>query len=506
MRNRVLFLAVGVLLLPAVPVRAKESACATCHVDESMEEAARKPAILFAGDAHDRAGLTCVSCHGGDPGEKNFVKAHRKAGGFRSRPKEKEIVSLCSGCHDDAARMKEFGVENPDLTQVSGFRASVHGRIDPVEGFEIPTCASCHGSHGIRPPEEPLSAVHPLKVPDVCARCHSDLAYMRAFTSARVRVDQLIEYRTSVHGRLLASGDTRVAVCSSCHGSHDILPGSDPHSRVHPVRVEETCGGCHADREYMKGYTLEGPDGAAVPFPTDQLDAYRRSVHRAALVEKGDLSAPTCNDCHGNHGATPPEVRVVVHVCKQCHSRPAELYEGSDLRADLDHAGMPHCATCHEHHQIVRPGDSMLIDLSNGATSSGWKPSERWRGVARGFHDSIVDMEGRLETAEALVARVEDYGMDLTRARLRLTRARDRLIQSRVIVHSFDPAKMAGIIEGSEDAEGGRSLVAAATKLADSALSERRVRRYGLGAALAIIAFLATMLLLKIRQMESARR
>src|SRR5947207_9226642 len=43
-----------------------------------------------------------------------------------------------------------------------------------------------------------------------CARCHTDAAFMRRF-APRQRVDQEAEYATSVHGTLLAQGDTNVA-------------------------------------------------------------------------------------------------------------------------------------------------------------------------------------------------------------------------------------------------------------------------------------------------------
>jgi cytochrome b subunit of formate dehydrogenase len=36
-----------------------------------------------------------------------------------------------------------------------------------------------------------------------------------------------------------------VAVCSSCHGAHDILPPDDPKSRVAKGNLKETCGKCH---------------------------------------------------------------------------------------------------------------------------------------------------------------------------------------------------------------------------------------------------------------------
>ena len=98
---------------------------------------------------------------------------------------------------------------------------------------------------------------------------------------------------------------------------------------------------------------VTGPRGG--PLPTDQFALWRRSVHAGALLDKGDFSAPTCNDCHGNHGAAPPGIDAIVNVCGQCHGREARLFRGSskhqgfvehdELMADAGDAG---CAACHE--------------------------------------------------------------------------------------------------------------------------------------------------------------
>jgi hypothetical protein len=50
---------------------------------------------------------------------------------------------------------------------------------------------------------------------------------------------------TSYHGKVTQLGDESAAVCSSCHGAHDILPLSDPNSRVAPQNRAKTCGQCH---------------------------------------------------------------------------------------------------------------------------------------------------------------------------------------------------------------------------------------------------------------------
>ena len=44
---------------------------------------------------------------------------------------------------------------------------------------------------------------------------------------------------------------------------------------------------------------------------------------------RGDLSAPTCTTCHGNHGATPPGFASVANVCSTCHVFQAQLFDSS---------------------------------------------------------------------------------------------------------------------------------------------------------------------------------
>jgi hypothetical protein len=280
------------------------------------------------------------------------------------------------------------------LEIVQQFREGVHAAV----GL---SCHDCHGGNpdpsladdldramdeGYRP--NPYRGVpEPTTVPGTCARCHSSPEIMRRF-NPNARVDQEREYWTSQHGQALKSGDVRVATCTSCHGVHGILAADNPRSSVYPTRVAQTCRACHADAEHMSGYELA--DG--IPLPIDQYDLWRQSVHAVALLDREDLSAPTCNDCHGNHGARPPGVQSVAFVCGECHGREAELFRQSPKRTGFDthnelladagpdgctvcHAdpepaasltglhSMTECAACHGNHGVVRPTMAMLSPL-----------------------------------------------------------------------------------------------------------------------------------------------
>lgn len=220
-------------------------------------------------------------------------------------------------------------------------------------------CESCHGGdpvpiHSKDPDEAADAAMDPAKgfqppperteIPAFCARCHSDPAYMKRF-NPQARIDQLAEYRTSVHGQLNAKGDPVPATCVDCHGIHGIRPVSSPQSPAYPTNVPKTCARCHSDSTRMAPYKIA----------TNQYDNYRLSVHATALLEQGDLAAPACNDCHGNHGAAPPEVKSVAHVCGQCHGREAVLFEGSSHKAIFEQRKAPDCIVCHGNHRIGHP-------------------------------------------------------------------------------------------------------------------------------------------------------
>ena len=81
---------------------------------------------------------------------------------------------------------------------------------------------------------------------------------------------------------------------------------------------------------------------------------------REGLYEKQDLSAPTCNDCHGNHGATPPGIASVANVCGQCHARQAELFQTSPHKTAFDQKQLGECITCHSNHAIPNPATQMI--------------------------------------------------------------------------------------------------------------------------------------------------
>jgi hypothetical protein len=362
--------------------------------------------------------------------------------------------------------------------------------IHAVKGFG---CVVCHGGD---PKQTGMEAMDPakgyigkpdrLQIAQVCGRCHADARFMKRFNPS-LRIDQVAEYATSVHGRRLKElGDPKVATCASCHPAHAIRPPSDPKSSVHPLRVVETCGQCHADPKYMESYRIR----------TDQVQRYRTSVHWKTMTEKGDLSAPTCNDCHGNHGAAPPGVSWVGNVCGQCHTVMAELFAKSIHAKVFAQMGAPGCATCHENHGIQAASDE-LLGLGPGSACVACHAAGDKGGKAavdaRGLIDSL---RGETDRARAILLRAEHAGMEVSQAQFDLNGTRDALVKAQAAVHAFTVEAV------RKEAEPGLAVSAKAYARGVRALDELQFRRKGLAVSVLIILAVIGGLVVKIRQLE----
>jgi predicted CXXCH cytochrome family protein len=321
-----------------------------------------------------------------------------------------------------------------------------------------------------------------------CARCHSDAELMRKF-APRQRVDQEAEYAASVHGKRLAAGDRGVATCASCHGAHGIRLVNDAKSPIFATNVAGTCGTCHASADYMRGRMLPGGG----PLPTSQLADYQKSVHYAALTTANDLSAPTCNDCHGNHGAAPPGVGSVANVCGTCHAVFAQKFETS-VHAQIFERG---CVECHANHAVLKPSDEML-STAPGAVCATCHEGSDDNGVkgAAAMRRALERLKGALDGSNAVISRLGNAGMEVGSQELTLAEARTHLTLARTELHTFDPLKVDPIIEG------GLKLVADVNSAGDAAAAELAYRRRGLALSLGAILLFVGALALKIRQMD----
>lgn len=391
-------------------------------------------------------------------------------------------TDTCVGCHKD---LTESRLSLPALATAS----------DVHTGRGL-SCASCHG--GDASETDKKRAMNPAKgfvgkpraagVAEFCGKCHSDATFIKSFNPS-LRVDQELEYRTSVHSKRIAEGDTRAATCISCHGHHDIRAVKDTNSRVHPLRVVETCGRCHVDAEYMKGYQI----------PTDQLPKYMSSVHAENLYKKLDLSAPTCNDCHGNHGAAPPGAASVSNVCGTCHVRQSELFQKSPHKPVFDGLGIGECLACHNNHDTRHPTDAILGNHKTAVCATCHSEGAGFS-AAGNMRLAIGRLAEGIGSADEILERGTRLGMEVSRIKFDLNQARNHLIDARVVVHGFSPDLLDTAIKP------GIEITRKARQQGIEALDEAGFRRKGLALALIVIGLAILATYLKVRDIEKAGR
>jgi hypothetical protein len=391
-------------------------------------------------------------------------------------------VPGCVECH--------LALDDPRLTPPArAFANDVHAH----SGF---TCVFCHGGDPAQLDQDLAhdrkkgfrGKIQAVDVPEVCGRCHSDAALMKQFNPSR-RVDQLAEYRSSGHGKALAKGDTSVAQCASCHGAHGILPAHDSLSPVSPARVADTCNHCHGDEALMKAHGL----------PSDAYAKYTRSVHYR-VREKGDQSAPSCNSCHGNHGAAPPGVDSVANVCGTCHAVFADQFKLSPHWEPFQEMGLPGCVACHENHEIVHPTEAFLAPGTQDKCGSCHETGTQGAVAAAQMRKDLERLDGEIRDARRVIRRAAEAGMEVSRANFDLGSADDALVKARADVHLLRPAAVA------ETASRGLAVARTARQSGLAALAERDYRRRGLFVSLGLIALAVVALLLKISDIDRRRR
>ncbi|MFQ5705989.1 MAG: cytochrome c3 family protein [bacterium] len=394
---------------------------------------------------------------------------------------QKSEENSCISCHLEVG--EELAVP------VEGMKSDIHAE----KGL---SCADCHGGDpkagldgdmdaAMDPAKGYIGAPKRAEIPQFCARCHSNPSYMRRF-NPRVATDQFDRYQTSVHGKRLKRGDTKVATCVDCHGVHGIRNAKDARSSVYPLNIPATCARCHADAEYMKAYDI----------PTDQIEAYKTSVHGIALLQKGDLAAPACNDCHGNHGASPPGAPSVAYICGQCHLNNSELFLKSPHRAAFDDLGLPECETCHGNHGIQLPSDEMLGVGEKSICTDCHEEDSKGYVTSVAMREQIERLKGQIFLADSLVSKAERAGMQVSEAKFQLKDAHDALIKARTQIHSLSVSSI------TEVTKGGLGLTSKAVTAGRKALSELQFRRKGLAISIIFILILAAGLFLKIKEVD----
>lgn len=249
----------------------------------------------------------------------------------------------------------------------------------------------------------------------------------------------------------------------------------------------------------MAGYKYHGQ-----PLGHEQYAEWRASVHGRALMDKGDLRAPTCNNCHGNHGTMPPSVNSVANACGTCHGKIAGLFAGTLMKHRFEQESLPGCATCHHSHRIQVPSDEM-VGMQTGAVCMRCHANGKYganlagANTAREIRSGLDKLREGIATADTTLAKAEMLGMEVSQPKFELRKAVNALTNARTLLHSFKPKPVEGALADGE------KVVEDVQGKAEHALREHTTRRQWLAASLVPILIVIGLLLLYIRTLPAAK-
>lgn len=273
--------------------------CVDCHtgIEELIHDSNPPPAQC--GDCHESAVEEYQSSiHGmshamGASGAASCADCHGTHGMLAVSDPASPVFKLnlprtCAGCHSNEGLVAEYGIHSPNAA--NQYLDSIHGEALLKMGLIVaPSCNDCHGVHDIKRSVDRDSPIHHSNVSRTCGKCHVlvEEVYARSvhgqllpageeggpscndchtaheieppvnghfklasdLRCGRCHEDRLLHYRDTYHGKAMALGRPNeapeVAACYDCHGHHDVLPTSDPESRLSSEHILATCQQCH---------------------------------------------------------------------------------------------------------------------------------------------------------------------------------------------------------------------------------------------------------------------
>jgi cytochrome b subunit of formate dehydrogenase len=181
---------------------------------------------------------------------------------------------------------------------IEAYKASFHARPNTDDKTKPnASCDNCHDTHSFNVPAKDTEAYKKwrLGIAKTCGEnCHTD---------------QLEAFAESIHGKeVLDKGNAKAAVCTDCHGAHNVGNSSgDPFK----LTISNKCGSCHEAN----------------------LKSYKGTYH-GQISTLGYAYTAKCYNCHGSHDILKvdnPKSKVhannLLKTCRSCHNGKKDLAE-----------------------------------------------------------------------------------------------------------------------------------------------------------------------------------
>ena len=256
--------------------------CASCHQQQSAQYASSIHGV--SNKMGESEAAACTSCHGAH--EIVPVK-HADSPVFKLN-----LPQTCAKCHDNKKLTDEYRIGNQHAA--GSYLDSIHGRALQKMGLIVaPSCNDCHGVHDIKRTIDRSSRSNHANIAAGCGKCH-------------VGIEEI--YNRSVHGQLLLKGDKKGPVCTDCHTAHDIEKPATAHFKA---QSDQRCGKCHESRLEHYNDTYHGK-AMALGRPniaSDVAACYDCHGHHDVLPVSNPQSRlskerilGTCQQCHPGAG------------------------------------------------------------------------------------------------------------------------------------------------------------------------------------------------------------
>lgn len=204
--------------------------------------------------------------------------------------------SYCLVCHSrpwKTVQLKDGSIQNLYVNPAT-IAASVHGTSNPLGALG---CVDCHGADSF-PHTGPLPESKRISTLDSvqhCVSCHTENAE---------------ELQHGLHEAAILRGNLNAAVCTDCHGAHDVQPVAEERNLVAGV-----CGTCHVST----------------------LTEWQNSAH----VDIGPLG---CATCHSPHSQRIRAGDTADELCLNCHKTMPDLWVHQQHASSDYRVG---CTDCH---------------------------------------------------------------------------------------------------------------------------------------------------------------
>ena len=312
--------------------------CASCHTAHNILPHTDPSSSI----ARNNIAATCTRCHS------QIEAVHRKTIRGELWEKEAHVLPACVDCHQPHKVRKVFysqGMANadcmrchddPNLKTSTGRVLSVHTTELAGSRHSKIACSQCHSE--VKPSS--LRPCEAITKPVDCSSCHAEVAQ---------------QYQRSMHGQLLAKGDSNAPTCKDCHGTHGILGKREVESSTFPTNVPELCARCHREGN-RAALRYKGVEHQIIGH-------YTESIHGKGLLKSGLTVTATCTSCHTAHRELPasdPESTVnpknVPRTCGTCHHGIEDQFNQSvhSVSVTKTDKQLPVCSDCHTAHAIQR--------------------------------------------------------------------------------------------------------------------------------------------------------